>query len=180
MFPIKYEGERLVGVGIRKKYFINIYAYGIYVDAPSLRKHKADNAMNSLNQTQVIKSIRMVFARKMKAKVLSEAFAQSLEPRIGLLKEEADLAKKNLVAFKSLWSQVNQVEKGVEVMIRWNGEDLAVWMDGKAFGEVKNASPLAWALFDCYIGPQSVNASAQKTILTNVTQLISHRIPSAL
>ena len=103
-------------------------------------------------RAQAEKTIRLVFARSVKAADVAGAFSERLIPKLG--KESADLK-----TFQSYFAGAN-FASGVVVTFSAHQGKLTTTIGGKQMGTL-DSKPLAKALFEIYLGADPVAPSAK-------------------
>ena len=173
-FPVyidiaKGERQHLVGTGVREKFWVDVYGFGIYVDkssaAPIMRAafEKASAAEDDDDATAIIdaallnnafnKTMRWVMARDVKGEDIAEAFDNSLAPDIEKLyaKDEKNLAI-SLKAITQLraWFEVTNLVAGDELLFLWKGNKLDSIVNGKSLGVTENYG-VCYAMFHLFL-----------------------------
>ena len=173
-FPIYIdlaEGERqyLVGTGVREKFWIDVYGFGVYVDKSSATRimraafKKASAAEDDDDATAIIeaalldnafnKTMRWVMARDVEGEDIADAFDDSLGPDINKLyaKDEKNLAI-SLKAMAQLraWFEVTNLVEGDELLFVWKGNKLDSIVNGKSLGVIDNYG-VCYAMFHLFL-----------------------------
>ncbi len=173
-FPVyidiaKGERQHLVGTGVREKFWVDVYGFGVYVDkssaAPIMRAafEKASAAEDDDDATAIIdaallnnafnKTMRWVMARDVKGEDIAEAFDKSLAPDINKLyaKDEKNLAI-SLKAMAQLraWFEVTNLVAGDELLFLWKGNKLDSIVNGKSLGVTDNYG-VCYAMFHLFL-----------------------------
>ncbi len=175
-FPVyidlaKGERQHLVATGVREKFWIDVYGFGIYVDQVSAAKvmrtafEKAAKLEDEDEQIAVIdnalldpafnKSMRWVMARDVEGEDIAEAFDDSLGPEINsLYKDEKDekLLKKSLESMAQLreWFEKTNLLEDDELMFIWKGNTLDSVVNGKSLGVVDDFG-VCFAMFRLFL-----------------------------
>lgn len=180
----------LMGLGIREKTFlnVNVYSYALYVERDFIQDEldefkgeklyvieKSDKLFNRLLSQNATKELRLRFCRDVDAEDVSEAFEESLEPRIlGDKKfKEGTRAEKleDLETFKAFFS-LDELKDGKELRFTWHPDGtLSTIVDGERKPDIESRS-LCWALFDVYLGEDPISKSSKKKLV--------HRLPDLL
>jgi len=167
------------------------YAMGLYVDekgfqnlvqtiAPeeksSLKFSKFQASYNSkpdhtsferlLLNSYFDKSMRLVFARDMAATQMASAYRKQVGQRISdVLKNkenELKVAKEELEKFALAIEKLGTIKRESEFIFTWTKENwLFVTADGKLVYTLNN-KPIAWAVFDTYLGRECISENAKK------------------
>ncbi|MBC8369634.1 MAG: chalcone isomerase family protein [Planctomycetes bacterium] len=161
-FPIyidiaKGERQHLVGTGVREKFWIDVYGFGIYVDklaATPIMKAAFDKASKVEDDDDAIaivdaalldnrfnKTMRWVMARDVEGEDIADAFDDSLGPEINSMyaKDEKKLA----VALKAMaqlraWFEKTDLKETDELLFIWKGSTLDSVVNGKSLGVIDN------------------------------------------
>ncbi|MDG1405552.1 MAG: chalcone isomerase family protein [Planctomycetota bacterium] len=173
-FPIYIdlaEGDRqyLVGTGVREKFWVDVYGFGVYVDkssaAPIMRAafEEASAAEDDDDATAIIdsallnnafnKTMRWVMARDVKGEDIAEAFDKSLAPDINKLyaKDEKNLAVSlKVMAQLRAWFEVTNLVEGDELLFIWKGNKLDSIVNGKSLGVIDNYG-VCYAMFHLFL-----------------------------
>ncbi|MFT7464462.1 MAG: hypothetical protein ACI9EF_002818 [Pseudohongiellaceae bacterium] len=167
--------QQLLGTGCREKFWINVYAYGLYID-----RVEAHDALSQLvegtgkvkmsvkdvariNVPSISRSVRLVMVRDVDGEDMREAFEDFLGARLKTRGTKAAQKKSfaNLAVFRDYFA--NDVSDGTELVFVWRaarGADSPGTLTTKIAGRVvgSQAAPdLAWALFDCYVGKDPIS-----------------------
>ena len=163
------ERQHLVGTGVREKFWIDVYGFGVYVDkssaAPIMRAafEKASAAEDDDAAIAIIdaallnnafnKTMRWVMARDVEGEDIAEAFDDSLGPDINKLyaKDEKNLAI-SLKAMAQLraWFEVTNLVEGDELLFVWKGNKLNSIVNGKSLGVIDNYG-VCYAMFHLFL-----------------------------
>ena len=173
-FPIYIdlaEGDRqyLVGTGVREKFWVDVYGFGVYVDkssaAPIMRAafEKASAAEDDDAAIAIIdaallnnafnKTMRWVMARDVEGEDIAEAFDDSLGPDINKLyaKDEKNLAVSlKVMAQLRAWFEVTNLVEGDELLFIWKGNKLDSIVNGKSLGVIDNYG-VCYAMFHLFL-----------------------------
>ena len=144
---------KLVGMGVRKKFFFKIYVGGLYMEHPS---NKPERVISDLG----IKRVVMHFLYKeVSAKKMREAWTEGFKDNLG---DQFDAMKKKIDQFNALFTE--PVRKGDEIWVTYlPGKGIQVIEKGKEkgiipgidfmkavfsiwFGEVPADSHLKWGM----------------------------------
>eukprot|EP01102_Stenamoeba_stenopodia_P017481 TRINITY_DN6268_c0_g1_i1.p1 TRINITY_DN6268_c0_g1~~TRINITY_DN6268_c0_g1_i1.p1 ORF type:complete len:281 (+),score=65.88 TRINITY_DN6268_c0_g1_i1:77-844(+) len=195
-------------VGVRTKWMVSVYAFGLYFDfenqalltalrtrwrthAGAIRSGKGTptTLFDDLLRPNVDKVLRLVMVRGIKGDDLKEAFEQSIPPRLAIIsaskKERGKKAAGVHEAFKQFkqhFSKKNLV-KGTEVTFLWssNTQELRTLIDGKEVGKIgSNGYDICWALFDLYLGDNPISENAKSEFIKFLDHLLKQHISSKL
>lgn len=148
----------LNGAGLRKKFFIKIYAGALYL------KSKSSNGAALIAADEAM-AIRMHFLYGLKPEQLTEAFAEGFEAALG-----SDMAKhaEAILAFNKLFSQ--KTEKGDTYDIIYvPGKGTEVLFNGTSQGIVEGLD-IKKAVFSIWLADKVVDSnleSVKKAMLGN-------------
>ena len=173
-FPVyidiaKGERQHLVGTGVRERFWIDVYGFGVYVDklsaAPIMRAafEKASAVEDGDAAIAIIdaallnnafnKTMRWVMARDVEGEDIAEAFDDSLGPDINKLyaKDEKNLAisLKAMVQLRA-WFEVTNLVEGDELLFVWKGNELDSIVNGKSLGVIDNYG-VCYAMFHLFL-----------------------------
>jgi hypothetical protein len=163
------ERQHLVGTGVREKFWIDVYGFGVYVDkssaAPIMRAafEKASVAEDDDVATAIIegavldnafnKTMRWVMARDVEGEDIADAFDDSLGPDINKL--YAKDAKNLAISLKAMaqlraWFEVTNLVEGDELLFVWKGNKLDSIVNGKSLGVIDNYG-VCYAMFHLFL-----------------------------
>lgn len=164
----------LAGLGVRVKKIagigVKVYAAGLYIDAEAAKKAvgdkykgksaaavaKDDGLYSSLlTNPGIEKTVRLVFARDLDSKKISDALVERLVPRLGAGSPSIKEFEKFFdgIAFKKGQSLTFSAVKGA----------LHTNIRGTQVADIKD-SLLCEALFEAYLGPDPVIPQAKKAL----------------
>lgn len=169
-----------ISLAVRTKtwFKVKVYAFGLYFDmkaaAPHLKPYankkwkdlmKDRNFEKALLSDKFGKTLRLAMARDVDADDMSEAFEDSLKPRIKTYtKKGTDADRTNgTAAIKKFQGFFTKECKEDQVLVfTWlPGGRLLTSIDGKQMPEIKNAA-LCWALFDVYLGEDPISENGKE------------------
>lgn len=181
--PADERDQQLLATGCREKFWINVYAYGVYLDHvgayAKLSQMVAGGAavklsrkdVQRINDPAIARGLRLVMVREINAEDLREAFEDELTPRLIDTFGEPKWRKENkahLATFRNYFA--DDVADGTELVFVWRpgvkqGDPggLSTTIAGKTVGSIPS-SDLAWALFDCYVGDSPVSKDDVETM----------------
>lgn len=138
-FDAKLEDLYLVGVGVRKKAIINVYAASLYGSERVLEMLSGGNTKTSLEQvTQLLDSAKVSFVLEMTFKASGEAIADSiadsLKPRYS--GDSVDLQELQLFITEGVGSKGGQATKGTVFRFDCDTSGVSVFVDGTLQGKV--------------------------------------------
>jgi len=181
--PGDERNQHLLATGCREKFWIDVYAYGVYIDqvgayaklsqlvsgGAAVKLSKKD--VERINDPAIALSLRLVMVREIDAEDLREAFEDSLTPRLIDTFGEPKWLKENRAHLKTFRDYfADDVADGTELLFVWRpgvkeGDPggLSTTIAGKTVGSIPS-SDLAWALFDCYVGDDPVSKDDVETM----------------
>ncbi len=173
-FPVyiditKYERHHLVGTGVREKFWIDVYGFGIYVDkaaATPIMKAAFDKASKVDDDDEAIviidaalldnrfnKTMRWVMARDVEGVDIADAFDDSLGPEINKMyaKDEKALATslKQMAQLRSWFEETDLLETD-ELLFIWKRNKLDSIVNGKSLGVIDNYG-VCYAMFKLFL-----------------------------
>ena len=164
----KSERHHLVGTGVREKFWIDVYGFGIYVHVkagPVMRAafDKASVAEDDDGAIAIIdkamlstvfnKTMRWVMARDVEGEDIADAFDDSLGPEINkLYAEDKKKLKVSLEAMAQLreWFEATDLLEADELLFIWKGNKLDSIVNGKSLGVIDNYG-VCYAMFRLFL-----------------------------
>jgi len=182
--------HNLVALGIRKKtlFKVKVYSFGLYLDAqkaqPKLQpflKQKTKAILKDRNfelallADEIGKTIRLEMVRDVDAEDMAEAFEKSLKSRIKAYTkkqsaEQVKAAYAALAQFKGYF-KVEAKEGQVMEFTSLPGGRFLTKIDGKTQPEIVSR-PLAWALFDIYLGKDPISSAAKEKFVKGLPAVL--------
>lgn len=179
----------LVGTGIRTKTFlkVQVYAFGLYVDAPSATSALqawAGRSARDLQQDQSFyrellegrfgMTLRLVMTRDVSGDDMAEAFDDALRPRVVRAARELNMpgGEAALTRFRGYFD-VEELTEGTELLFSWLPDGTLVSsVRGQVKGEIPSAA-LGWALFDVYLGAEPISEDGKKSLVSRFPELLA-------
>jgi hypothetical protein len=179
----------LVGTGIRTKTFlrVQVYAFGLYVDAPtatSALQAWAGRSARDLEQDQSFyrallegrfgMTLRLVMTRDVSGDDMAEAFDDALRPRVVRAARELNMrgGEAALARFRSYFD-VEELTEGTELLFSWLPDGTLVSsVRGQVKGEIPSRA-VGWALFDVYLGAEPISEDGKKSLVTRFPELLA-------
>jgi hypothetical protein len=179
----------LVGTGIRTKTFlrVKVYAFGLYVDAPtasSALQAWAGRSARDLEQDQSFYSellegrfgmtLRLVMTRDVSGDDMAEAFDEALRPRVVRAARELNMpgGEAALTRFRGYFD-VEELTEGTELLFSWLPDGTLVSaVRGEVKGEIPSAA-LGWALFDVYLGAEPISEDGKRSLVSRFPELLA-------
>ncbi len=175
----------LMGMGVRVKIIINVYAFGLYVEPLAAQKElaawkgkakseleKDDTFYDKLLKGKFSKMMRLKMTFDASADDMAQAFDDSISSRIDKLIPEGErqAAKDALTKFKGFFD--SPAKQGQELLFIWQEDGkLVTIVDGTNKGTIDNAG-LALCLFDIYIGKEPINEDGKKDFASGMSDLL--------
>jgi hypothetical protein len=185
--PGSQDPHTLVGTGIRTKTFlrIQVYAFGLYVDAPaaaSALQAWAGRPARDLEQDpsfyrELLKgrfgmTLRLVMTRDVNGDDMAEAFDDALRPRVERAAAELSMpgGEAALTRFRRYFD-VEELTKESELLFSClPGGTLVTSVRGEVKGEI-HSTALCWALFDVYLGAEPISKDGKKGLVRHFPEL---------
>jgi len=143
----------LSGAGVRKRFFLQVYAIGLYVG-----DRKADPLSQPGPKRVAIHMLRDVGAEQFSQALAdgirenhAEAEAKALEPRV-----------KELAA---TMAEIKEARKGMSIALDWTGAATQLVIDGKPAGRPIAGEDFYRALLRIWLGPRPVQDDLKKALL---------------
>ena len=193
-FPIRLRAHAgrdlhtLVGTGIRTKTFlkVQVYAFGLYVDAPtatsllhawagrSARDLELDESFyRELLEGRFAMTLRLVMTRDVDGGDMAEAFDDALRPRVERAAAELNMpgGEAALTRFRRYFDR--ELAKETELLFSWLPDGTLVSsVQGEVKGEIRSAA-LCWALFDVYLGAEPISKDGKKSLVSRFPGLLA-------
>ncbi len=156
-FPdaVSVEGKelRLNGAGVRKKFFVSVYAGGLYLSAPS-------GDAEAIVAADAPKRVRMVFLRDVSKKQILDGYREGFENNSSGPSLPALLAKLGAIA-----PAIADMKRGAEMLVTYvpgEGTTVATAGGGKVTVEGKD---FADAMLRNWLGPKPADGGLKKAFL---------------
>lgn len=185
----------LIGVGVREKYWIDVYGFGFYINVKAampliMRALKSSKSMKPDEAKLIWESVmlnkrfsklmRWVMARNIDGEDISEAFEDSLAPSIKVFhKEDEEKLKKSLSAMAKLrgWFEKTDLPEGAEILFVWSNDSLEVLL--RKSTELKERTSLGIindlgvcsSLFALFLGEEPIDEEAKERFLLKFKEL---------
>ncbi|MEZ6005451.1 MAG: chalcone isomerase family protein [Planctomycetota bacterium] len=177
----------LCGVAVRDKRFVilvNVYAYALYIDEPSIQAHfqaffsqrpkKAENnrLFEALGKDEITRTIKLQFVRDVSAKKVRGAFEDSIEPRLKIAREKKGWTDgdKALTTFRSFFTK--EIEDGQTIEFTWlPGHKLVTTVNGTVMQTIESKA-LTWALWDTYFGDDPIETKGKSTAVKRLLDIL--------
>jgi Chalcone isomerase-like len=174
----------LLGVGVRKKFVVKVYAMALYVDETEARRNfpplvaraggrsraqllSSDHAQQFTIWGAFDKVAVLHFVRNVDADKIKEAFVDGLEDELSD-KAPAEM-KKAADAFVALFD--HPLKDGQEIELRTDGDGhIAVTIAGEKKDGPRSAK-LARAIWSIWLGPKPISTDLRKSLVDRIDQL---------
>ncbi len=144
---------KLNGAGVRSKFFVKVYAGGLYLAEPA-------SAGDAIVAADAPKRVRMVFLREVDAKKILETYREGFEQNSGGPGLPALLAKLETIA-----PALADMKKGGEMLVTYvPGEGTTVQAVGGGSVTVAGKE-FADAMFRNWLGPHPADGGLEKAFL---------------
>jgi hypothetical protein len=177
----------LAGTAIRTKTFlkVQVYAYGLYVDAEAARsalsrwrgRSAADLQRDDAFYAELLKdnfgkTLRWVMTRDVGGEDIAEAFDESLGPRVEQAARMGMTGGMEAMEEFRTYFSVDELTKETELIFTWlPGGKLITSIGGSVKGEIDSAA-LSWALFDIYLGDDPIMKKGKQTVIERMPELL--------
>ncbi len=179
--------HRLIGTGIRQRtiFRVNVYAFGLYVDADGARAALADfagAAAEALGRDERFTrrlldldfgmALRLVMTRTVSGGDVAGAFDDALRPRMPRTGRGADGDAAAALATLRGYLDVDEVRRGVEIVFSCGPAGrLAMTVDGAERVPIESPS-LCRALFDIYLGERPIEREGRRNLIAGFAGLL--------
>ena len=165
---------------------MQVYAYGLYVDAEAARRRlrrwrgqsardlERDEAFYSeLLEDNFGKTLRLVMTRDVGGDDMAEAFTDALAPRVQRYDREHNTSGgTGAVSEFRTYFEGEELTKETELVVSWEpGGTLITTVAGSVRGEI-NSPALCWALFDVYLGEDPVMKKGKRTVIERMPEIL--------
>ncbi len=155
----------LTGVAVRKRFWIEIFAIGMYVDRAALAAHLAGRELAGEELAEAVLAApvrtaqRIVFARNIDAKRIREGLIEG----VGRTLQPSDT--RIVKDFSAILRNTRDAKKGDEVMTLFEPDGTIIfYYNGFLVGFVRNTA-LAQAMKAAYLGPNSLDRKIKKDLV---------------
>jgi hypothetical protein len=146
----------LNGAGLRKRFFLEVYAMGLYLPK------KTANGTEAIAQDGPKRaSIHML--RDVGAAAFNDALAEGI--RENHSEAEAKALEPRLKALGAIIAEVKEAKKGMAIMLDWTGTATQVLIDGKPAGKPIEGADFYRALLRIWLGDKPVQDDLKKALL---------------
>jgi len=146
----------LNGAGLRKRFFLQVYAIGLYLP------RKAGNATGAIN-TEGPKRASIHMLRDVGAAQFTDALAEGI--RENHTEAEAKALEPRVQALAAIMAEVKEAKKGMVITLDWTGAATQLGIDGKATGKPIEGADFYRALLRIWLGDKPVQEDLKKALL---------------
>ena len=177
----------LMGTGIRQRtiFRVNVYAFGLYVDAEGARAALADFAgataealgrdgrfTRRLLDLDFGMALRLVMTRTVSGGDVADAFDEALRPRMPPAGGGQDGDGAEVLARLRSYLDVDEVRRGAEIVFSCGPAGrLAMTVDGAERPPIESPS-LCRALFDVYLGEDPIEPDGRRNLIAGFAGLL--------
>ena len=181
--------HRLMGTGIRQRtiFRVNVYAFGLYVDADAARaalSEFAETAAVALGRDEGFTrrlldldfgmALRLVMTRTVDGGDVADAFDDALRPRMPRAGPDADAAAAALARLRG-YLDVDEVRRGTEIVFSCGPTGrLAMSVEDAERPPIESRA-LCRALFDVYLGEDPIERDGRRNIVAGFAGLLQPR-----
>ena len=179
----------ITGVALRQRtiFQVNIYAFGLYVDAEGARESlsrftgmsastlESDGSFyQQLLDLDFAMTLRLVMLRAVDGDDLAEAFEDVLRPRLAGVVPGIDGSREGdvLGRFRDYFD-VELVEAGTEIAFSCGPAGRLVVSVGRAARPALDSLALCRALFDVYLGEDPISWEGKRNVIAGFPELLS-------
>lgn len=179
--------HRLTGTATRERtiFKVNVYAYGLYVDADAARGELAmfrGRTADSLDRTffqrllemRIPMTMRLVMTRDISGEAIAAAFDDALKPRVAIAAKELNRTD-GAAALEKFRSYFNLLElaRGTEFVFSCRpGGRLSTTVNTQSKPEIQSTT-LCWALFDVYLGDKPVSVEGRRRLISGFPGILA-------
>ncbi len=183
----------LMGTGIRQRtiFRVNVYAFGLYVDADGARAALSEFAGTTaaalardegftrhLLDLDFGMTLRLVMARTVSGGDVAEAFDDALRPRMPWAGGTADATAVALAWLRS-YLDVDEVRRDAEIVFSCGPAGrLTMTVDGAERPPIDSRA-LCRALFDVYLGEEPIERDGRRNLITGFAGLLQTSAPGS-
>jgi hypothetical protein len=146
----------LNGAGLRKRFFFQVYAIGLYLPK---KTRAAEEAVSMPGPKRV--AIHML--RDVGAAEFTEALADGI--RANHSEAEAKALEPRVQELAAIMAQVKEARKGMAIALDWTGSETRVLIDGKPAGAPIAGEQFYGALLRIWLGPNPVQDDVKTALL---------------
>lgn len=144
----------LKGAGLRKRFFVDVYAMGLYV---------ADRKADPIAQGGA-KRVAIHMLRDVDAATFAKALVDGMRPNHDAVTMQ--LLEPRIVQLNAIMSEMKEAKKGMVILLDWvPGAGTQVTMGGKAAGKPIEGDDFYRALLRIWVGDKPVQDDLKKALL---------------
>jgi hypothetical protein len=180
--------HQLTGTATRERtiFKVNVYAFGLYVDAEVARKElasfkgKPPEALDHtfyqrLLEMRIPMTMRLVMTRDISGEAIAKAFDDALKPRVANAAKDLNRTEgaAALERFRGYFN-LRELARGTEFVFSCRpGGRLSTTVNTLSKPEIQSAA-LCWALFDVYLGDKPISSEGRRSLISGFPELIGH------
>jgi hypothetical protein len=146
----------LNGAGLRKRFFLQVYAIGLYLPQ---KANRADAVLEQPGPKRV--AIHML--RDVSADAFTEAMAEGI--RANHSEAEAKGLEPRVKELAGTFAELKEAKKGMALALDWNGNATQLVAQGKPVGRPIEGADFYRALLRIWIGDKPVQDDLKKALL---------------
>ena len=146
----------LNGAGLRKRFFLQVYAMGLYLPKKTASAAEAIGAEGP-------KRAAIHMLRDVGAATFNEALAQGI--RENHTEAQVKALESRLNALGAIIAEVKEAKKGMAITLDWTGAATQVGIDGKPAGKPIEGADFYRALLRIWLGDKPVQDDLKKALL---------------
>jgi chalcone isomerase-like protein len=143
----------LNGAGLRKRFFLQVYAVGLYV---------ADRKADPISQPGA-KRVAIHMLRDVGAEQFSQALADGI--RENHAEAEARVLEPRVKELVATMAEIKEAKKGMSIALDWTGAATQLMIDGRPAGRPIPGEDFYRALLRIWLGPRPVQDDLKKALL---------------
>jgi len=144
----------LKGAGLRKRFFLDVYAMGLYV---------ADRKADPIAQGGA-KRVAIYMLRDVDAATFAKALVDGMRPNHDTVTMQ--LLEPRIVQLNAIMSEMKEAKKGMAILLDWvPGAGTQVTIGGKAAGKPIEGEDFYRALLRIWVGDKPVQDDLKKALL---------------
>jgi uncharacterized membrane protein YqiK len=146
----------LNGAGLRKRFFLQVYAMGLYLPKKTASAAEAIGAEGP-------KRAAIHMLRDVGAATFNEALAEGI--RENHTEAQVKALESRLNALGAIIAEVKEAKKGMAITLDWTGAATQVGIDGKPAGKPIEGADFYRALLRIWLGDKPVQDDLKKALL---------------
>jgi hypothetical protein len=183
--------QQLTGTATREKtiFRIDVYAYGLYVDAARARAtletfaaqplaslERGEVFFQRLLEMQIPMTLRIVMLRDVKGAALGQAFDDALKPRVAMAPPTSTgLDGRTALGVFRAYFNLREAARGTEIVFSCGaGTPVTTAVNGDVRPPIDSPA-LCRALFDVYLGTKPVSIDGRRAVIAGFPALLARR-----